>query len=102
MPRYVFVYNVVSSFILALIPAISFECIKLDDEIKRVLFVTSLVILWLLLCTCHPYRDILSTEFIRADGVKMSKICRLNNKHYSKSYLYHKRYNENASFEHSD
>ena len=93
---------VVSSFILALIPAISLELIKLDGEINRVPFVTSLVISWLLLGICHPSRDILSSESIRADGVEISKIYHLNNTHYSTSYLYRTRYTENASFEHSD
>ena len=75
---------------------------KLDSEINRIPFVTSLVISWLLPGTCHPSRDILSSESIRAVGVEISAIYHLNNTFYSKSYLYRTRYNENASFEHAD
>ena len=93
---------VASSFILALIPAMSLESIKLGGEINRIPFVTSLVISWLLPGTCHPSRDILSSKFIslRADDVEISEIYHLNNTCYSKSYLYRTRYN--TAFEHSD
>ena len=93
---------IILSFTLALIPAMSLEYIKFDREINRIPFVTSLVISWLLPGTCHPSREILSSESIRADGVEISDIYHLNNAYYSKSYLYSTRYNENASFEHSD
>ena len=63
---------VVSSFSLALIPAISLG-FKLDGKINRILFVTSLVISWLLPGTCQASRDILSSEFIRAGGVEIAK-----------------------------
>ena len=71
-------------------------------EINRAPFVPSLVILWLLPGICHPSRDILSSKFIRADGVEISEIYHLNNTFYSKSYLYRTRYNQNTAFEHSD
>ena len=75
---------------------------KLGGEINRIAFVTSLVISWLLPGTCHPSRDILSSEFISADGVEISEIYHLNNTYYSNSYLCDTRYNQNAAFEHSD
>ena len=74
---------------------------KLDGEINRNPFVTSLVISWLLPGTCLPSRDILSSESIRADDEEISEICHLNNAYYSKSYLYRTKYNKNASFEHA-
>ena len=57
---------------------------------------------WLLPGTCHPFRNILSSGFIRADGVEISDLYHLNNTYYSTSYLYRTRYNENDAFEHSD
>ena len=71
---------------------------KLDYEINRISFVNSLVISWLLLGTCHPSRDILSSGLIRADGVEISELYDLNNTYISKSYLYRTRYNGNAAF----
>ena len=70
---------IISSFTLALIPAMSLEYIKFDREINRIPFVTSLVILCLLPGTCHPSREILSSESIRADGVEISEIYHFNN-----------------------
>ena len=89
-------------FILTLIPAMSLKLIKLDGEIKRIACVSSLVISWLLPSICHPFREILSSGFIWADGVEITELYHLNNTFYSTSYLYRTRYNENAAFEHSD
>ena len=86
---------VVSSFILALIPAMSLEKIKLDGEINRIPFVTSLVISWLLPVTFIPSRNTLSSKFIRADGVEISENYHLNISYYPKLYLYRTRYNQN-------
>ena len=78
-------YYVVSSFVLALIPAKGIEKIKLDGEINQIPFVTPLVISWLLPGTCHPSRDILSSGFIRADDVEKA-LYHLNFTYYSKSF----------------
>ena len=85
---------------LALVPAMSLELIKLNGEINRIPFVASLVISWSLPGTCHQSRDIFFSEFISADGVDISELYRFNNMYCSKSYLYHTRYNKNAAFEH--
>ena len=88
---------IVSFFILALIPAISLEYIKLIGEIKRIPFVTPLVISRILPGTCHPSLDILSSGFIWADGVGESELYHLINTYYSTSYFHHTRYNKNAA-----
>ena len=72
---------------------------KIDGEIKRIPFVTSLVISWFLRSTCHPSRDILSSGVIKADGVEIIELYHLINTHYSTSFLYRERYNENSAFE---
>ena len=73
----------------------SHEEIKLDDEINRIPFVISLV---LLVPVTRP-GTYCPREFIRADGVEISEIYHLNNTYYSKSYLYRTRYNKNSAFE---
>ena len=62
---------VVSSFILALVQAMSLEKIKLDGKINRFPFVTSLVISWLLPGTVPGN--------FRADCVEISENYHLNN-----------------------
>ena len=59
-----------------------FHLSKLDGENNRIPFVTSLVISLLLPGTCHQSRGILSSGFIRADGVEISKLDQLKNQNH--------------------
>ena len=59
---------VVSSFSFALITGMGIELIKIDGDQKN--FVCNFPCYFV--STCHPSRDILSSRFIRADGLDIS------------------------------